>query len=301
MNTAIKFEVLPSKIRKNKVLSSKKIYIVQDEVRVLKNIKLTAQDGVKIYLVNGVYKNSCLKRSVLIFDQGSKLSAKKLHLCAADANFKPIKFADNGGLWFIGNYANASKDGVDIKVNRKNPLSFFSADLISAKYLGRKDQYISPKTGNLIDTGDDVDAISILGVGPSEWAINSLKSHHSADDGIDCNNSHVRLLNLEVINPTEDGVNLSSSRLEVHRSLTLDVTKNKARDRDLIDMETDDGASYLELYSGCRVKIRGVFGDEVNLSSFEMPKPITKADNERSYRYEGKLKKAALIYSIDQD
>ena len=296
-----KFEVLPSLIRKNKVLSSKKIYIIQGEVRVLKNVKVTASDNVALLLINGVFKGSCLKRSTLIFDQGSQLSAKKLNFSAADESFKPIKFADNGGLWFLGNFSDASKDGLSVKMNRKNPLSRFSALLITASYLGRKDQYNSPKSAKLIDTGDDIDAISVIGVGHHEWNIDAIKSLYSADDGIDINNSHIRLKRLEVKNPTEDGVNLSSSRLEIHGSLILEVPKTKVMDRDLVDLETDDGASYLELYKGSRVKLNGVFGDEVVLSSTDMPKPNTNTDNERVYRFNGRLKKAALIYSIDQD
>ena len=295
------FERLPAKIRKNVNLRASKIYIVKGEVRVLKNVRLTAQDGVKILLVNGVSKDSCIKRSTLIFDQGSQLLAKKIQFSAANDELKSVKAADNGGLWFIGNYADANKDGIGIKVNRKNPLSHFSAQTITAKYLGRKDQYVSSKSGKLVDIGDDVDAISVIGVGPSEWSIQSIKSHYSADDGIDFNNSHVRLMNLEVKSPTEDGINLSSSRVEIHKSLVLDVSKSKVADRDLVDLETDDGASYLELYTGCSVKLNGVFGDEVILSSSEMPNPNTKADNEVPYLFSGKLKHAALIYSIDKD
>ncbi|MFZ4379939.1 MAG: hypothetical protein ACOYN1_09300 [Polynucleobacter sp.] len=296
-----KFELLPSRIRKNKILSSKKIYIVQGEVRVLKNVRLIAREDVNIFLINGIFKESCLKRSTLIFDQGSQLTAKKLNIKAADESFKPVKFADNGGLWFLGNYADASKDGMAVKLNRKNPLSHFSAQAIAVSYLGRKDQYISPKSGKLIDIGDDVDAISVIGLGPNEWDIDAIKSHYSADDGLDLNNSHISLKRLDVKDPTEDGVNLSSSRLEIHGALILDVSKTTAADRDLVDIETNDGASYLELYRGCRVNLSGVFGDEIVLSSTEMPQPNTTADNEKSYRFEGRLKNAALIYSIDQD
>ena len=296
-----KFELLPSRIRKNKTLSSKKIYIVKGEVRILKNIRLIAREDVTILVINGTFKESCFKRSALIFDQGSQLAAKKITIKAADESFKSVKFADNGGVWFLGNYADASKDGMTVKLNRKNPLSHFSARTIAASYLGRKDQYISPRSGKRIDIGDDIDAISVIGLGPHEWDIDEIKSHYSADDGLDLNNSHISLKRLDVKYPTEDGVNLSSSRLEIHGALILDVSKTTVADRDLVDLETDDGASYLELYRGCRVKLSGVFGDEVVLSSTEMPQPNTKADNEKNYCFEGRLKNAALIYSIDQD
>ena len=294
-------EILPSRIRKNKTLSAKKIYAVQGEVRILKNVCLTIQDQVTLLVINGVFKNSITKRSTLIFDQGSKLSAKRFKLKAANEHFKPVKQAGNGGLWFLGNFADASKDEIKNSINRKNPLSSFTAQSIATSYLGRKEKYLSPKTGKTIGIGDDIDGISVLGVGPKEWSITSIKSHHSADDGIDIKNSHIKLSRLEVIAPTEDGINLSSSRLEIHKSLRLNVEKTSVTDRDLIDMETNDGASYLELHSGCNVNLSGVFGDEVVLSSGEIPKPNLRSNNESNFHFVGKLKKSALIYSIDQN
>jgi len=282
-------------------LRANKTYIVQGEVRVLKKVRLTVEDQTTLLIINGVFIKSCIRRSALIFDQGSQLYAKRLNLKAGNENFKPVKMADNGGIWFLGNYADACKDGIEVKTNRKNPLSHFSAKQITTSYLGRADDYISPKSGKSISTGDDIDGFSVLGVGPTEWSINSIKSNYSADDGIDFTNSHVRMMNLEVNHPTEDGMNISSSRIEIHRSLHLDVTKTKQTDRNLFDLETDDGASYVELFTGCSIKLNGVFGDELVLSSSDMPKPNTKTDNEVPYFYSGKLKRAALIYSIDED
>ena len=294
-------EILPNLLRKNKVLQAKKIYIVLGEVRVVKKVMLTIQDQTTLLLVNGVFPKSRLKRSALIFEQGSQLKAGRVHLKAADANFKPVKLADNGGLWLLGNYADASKDGISIKTNRKNPLSKFTARSITTRYLGRADNDLSPRAGKRLTTGDDIDGFSVLGVGPTEWSIDAVASHHSADDGVDFTNSHVRLMRLEVKAPTEDGINLSSSRLEIHRSLNIEIKKTNITDRDLVDLETDDGASYLELHRGCWVRLLGVFGDQVVLSSKQMPVPNTKDDNEKVYQFSGQLKQAALIYSIDED
>ena len=294
-------EILPNKIRKNTTLRANKTYVVQGEVRVLKKVRLTIEDQTSLLIINGVFTKSCIKRSALIFEQGSQLVAKRFHLQAGNDNFKAVKKADNGGIWFLGNYADASKDGMTVKTNRKNPLSHFCAEQIRVSYLGRADDYISPTSGKRISIGDDIDGFSVLGVGPSEWSIHSIKSNYCADDGIDFTNSHVRILNLEINHPAEDGINVSSSRIEIHRRLHLDVTKSKVSDRDLFDFETDDGASYVELHTGCSVKLNGVFGDEVVLSSSDMPKPNTKTHNEVPYFYSGKLTRAALIYSIDED
>jgi hypothetical protein len=270
------------------------------EVRIKKKVKLSIENQTTILLINGVYETSCIKRSALIFNRGSKLKAGQIHLKAADQNFKPVKHADNGGIWFIGNYADASKDGISVKSKRKKSLSHFSAQLITTEYLGRSDNKTA-LSSEQCSLDDDIDGFSVLGVGPREWAIKGIKSYHSADDGIDFKNSHVSIDTLEIKTPQEDGMNICSSRIEIHRNLKIDVTKSKVTDRDLIDIETDDGASYLELHSGCRVNLFGVFGDELILSSKEMPVPNTETNNEEVYAYSGKLKESSLIYSIDKD
>ena len=296
-----KFIVLSQQIRRHTTLLADKTYVVEGEIHVLKGVKLTVQDRVTILLMNGVFPKSKLLRSAIIFDQGSILSANRLHIRAAGPDYRPIQYADNGGVWFLGNYRNAAKDGLSVKVNRKNALSSFSASMISTKYLGRDDSYITPKSGRRVDTGDDVDGLSILGVGKDEWNISEVRSHYSADDALDLTNSHIRLDRLEIKHPVEDGLNVSSSRVEIHRSLIIDAVKTKDADRDLFDLEADNGASYVELHKGCRVRLEGVFGDQLVLSSRDMPQPVTRANNERSYSFRGQLKTAALIYTIDRD
>jgi hypothetical protein len=301
MKIMTKFEVITGNIKKNKTLHEGKTYVIEGEVHVVKGVTLTVDDRVTVLLVNGVFPKSLIRRSALIFDQGSRLSAKRFYIKAADINHKPVKLSDNGGVWFLGNFNDASKDGVSVKVNRKNPLSAFKAEMVAAYYLGRKDTYISVKSKKELDIGDDVDGFSILGVGPGEWNVLEVRSHFSGDDGFDVTNSHIKLDRLEIKHPTEDGMNISSSRVEIHKSLLLDIRKTDDTDRDLFDLETDDGASYVELYRRCWVRLNGVFGDQVVLSSKDMPKPNVTDDNEMRYVFSGQLKTAALVYSIDED
>ena len=94
---------------------------------------------------------------------------------------------------------------------------------------------------------------------------------------------------------------MSSSRIEIRRSLVLDVPKSRSSDRNLFDLETDDGASYVELPKGCWVRVRGVFGDQLALSSSDMPRPNTTDYNERRYAYSGRLASDAVIYSLTAD
>lgn len=299
-------EVISGNIRKNLSLGKAKHYVIEGEVHVTKGVTLTIADGATLLIVNGVFPKSQLRRSALIFDQGSVLQAKRFQVKAAGANHRPVRFADNGGIWFLGNYADArtdndDRDGLAVKVNRKNPLSRFTAQTISTSYLGRKDSYVSTKTGKQLDIGDDLDGFSLLGVGPTEWNVSTVRVAHSADDGFDLTNSNIRLDRLEVKAPTEDALNLCSSRLEVRRSLALDVTKTGYTDRDIFDFETDDGPAMLVLYKNCWVRVKGVFGDELVMSSKDMPTPYTASNNERKYEFSGRLKKSAMIYSIERD
>lgn len=291
--------LLDRHIKKNQRLSADKIYVVTEEVRVKKNVKLTIDDSVTILIQNGLKPKSRIQRASLIFEKGSKLRAQRLYVKACNINFRPTKTSDNGGLWFLGNSQNSEKGGIRTKVKRKSPLSSFKAAMIATYYLGRLDPIPSKLKVN--DGDDDIDGLSIMGVGPAEWSVSEVRSDHSADDGIDLTNSHISLDHLKIQTPVEDGINLSSSRLEVHKSLKLSVKKTTVQDRDLVDFETDDGPSFLVLHAKCKLDIKGVFGDEVALISDEMPIPETDTDNETPYKFKGKLQRAALIYSIDQD
>ncbi|MGV0954642.1 MAG: hypothetical protein ACOYBQ_09435 [Fluviibacter sp.] len=293
------FHLLDRHIKHSQRLSADKIYVITEEVRVKKNVKLTVEDGVTILIQNGLKPKSRTQRAALIFEKGSKLRAQRLYVKACTIDFRQTKIPDNGGLWFLGNFQSAEKDGIHTKVKRKSSLSSFKADMIATYYLGRLDP--TPSTPHLNDIDDDIDGLSVMGVGPAEWSISEVRSYYSADDGIDLTNSHIRLNRLRIQAPTEDGINLSSSRLEVCRSLKLDVAKTKSKDRDLVDFETDDGASFLILHAQCQLDLNGVFGDEIALASKEMPRANRRANNESNYQFKGALKSPALIYSLNED
>lgn len=292
------YEILDRDITGNRRFSASKTYVVVADVRVRRNAHLVIEDGTTILIQNGKLPDAHLLRASLIFEQGSTLRARRFYVRACDESHRQTKVADNGGLWFLGNYQDASKDTVKVKRGRTQPPSSFKADLIATYYLGRKDPL--KETSRTRAVQDDIDGFSVLGVGPEEWMISEVRSFHSADDGFDVTNSHLRLDRLKVVSPVEDGINLSSSRVEVKRSLIVDVTKTKVLDRDIFDFETDDGASYFEIAQHCHIDIRGVFGDELVLSSKDLPKPNNNP--EARYKYKGVNKKAAaLVYTINQD
>lgn len=298
---APRVKVISRTIARSRRLGKGFTWVIDREVRVAAGATLTIADGATILIRNGVVPSSRIRRAALIFEPGSRLVARRFSVRACDAENRPARNPDNGGIWFLGTHHAGASDGISVRKVPGALPSRFLARAISTAYLGRLDQYDSPRTGRVLDIGDDIDGFKLIGVGPEEWRIAEVRTSHAGDDGFDLTNSRISLDRLVVRHPTEDGVNVSSSRLEIRKSLVLEVGKTQETDRDLFDLETDDGASYVELIHGCRVKVRGVFGDQVHLVSKDMPVPRTRADDETPYRYEGRLKRDALVFSITED
>jgi hypothetical protein len=294
-------ETISTDIASSRRLGAGTVWVVDGEVHVRAGATLTIADGATILIANGVVAGSRLRRAALIFDPGSGLSAKRFSVRAANAAHRAVRTADNGGLWFLGTHAAGASDGIRVRKTRGQAPSSYRAASITVSHLGRRDAYPSARTGRQLDIGDDLDGLKLIGVGPDEWRVAQVRSLHSADDGFDLTNSHIRLDRLEVRNPTEDGLNLSSSRVEIRRSLVIEMPKSRSADRDLFDFETDDGGSFVELPRGCWVRVRGVFGDQLVLSSPDMPRPVTTADNERPYAFSGRLRADAVVYSVSED
>ncbi|BDX21054.1 hypothetical protein TUM22923_03750 [Polynucleobacter sp. TUM22923] len=281
-------ELISKSIAKSRVLTNKKSYLIKGEIHVKNGVRLTIEDNAQIFIANGPKKSRNIRRSALIFDQGSKLIGGRITFKAADPiSLKPEKIANNGGLWFLGSHQNTEKDGIRLKVKDSNSRSLFSATKISAYYLGCSDSLKSSSKRKAELTEDDLDAISVMGVSKVEWDITSVSSFYSGDDGFDVTNSDISLECLRVSYPAEDGVNLSSSRVSIHKTLDISVKQDQRTDRDLFDFETDSGASYLELHGGTTLNLDGPFGDQLNLFSSQMPKPNTRNNNNQRYRYSG--------------
>lgn len=273
--------VISSNISSSKVFYKKNIYVILGEVRVLANVKITIENCTTILLMNGPMRSS------LIFNTGSSLDAKHVYLRACDTKYNPVKCANNGGLWFLGSSSNAEKDNITVKYD-VTPSSFTAIQIFSA-YLGRCD----PKGGDS-PTTDDIDAISVLGVGSNEWNISSVVSYYSGDDGFDVENSAITLKYLRVVEPKEDGLNITSSRVNILNSLKVNMGKSSKKDRDIFDLEPDEGQAYVRLEEGCNVNISGIFGDQLKLVSKDLPQP--KGD--KYYEFNGELKNGqTYVYS----
>lgn len=274
--------IIKNNIDSSRIFYKKNIYVIFGKVRVLENVKLTIENGTNIYIVNGPMRSS------LIFNSGSILHAKHIIFRACNSiDYKPEKFSNNGGLWFLGSSANAEKDNIKVKYNIRP--SYFKAKRIKTYYLGRCD----PKGGDT-SKSDDIDAISVLGVADNEWNISSIVSYYSGDDGFDVENSVITLKNLRIFEPKEDGLNLTSSRLNIKKSIQIEMGKSNKKDRDIFDLEPDEGQTYVCFNPCCEVNISGIFGDQLKLISIDLPQP----NRNKFYKYNNKsCKGQTYIYS----
>lgn len=279
-------------IVEDRVLVKGATYVIVDEVHVRAGVTLTIDDGVTILIRNGRIRGDLLDRRALIFDTGSRLRAENLTVKACDNDNHVAHIADNGGLWFLGSWQKAEKDGVAVKFPGTGRQSFFSAQSIHVSYLGRRDI--------ARDRGDDVDGLSVLGMGMAEWKVWAVRSDFSGDDGFDVTNSRLRLRDLSVRSPTEDALNISSSRVEISDRLVVSMTRSDAPDREIFDLEVDDGPSYVVLNEGTRVDVTGYFGDEVKLRSRNMP--AFDPCHCVLYDFHGLIRNGpSTIYSITED
>ncbi len=283
-----KIEVITNDIYLDAKFYSNTIYVILGEVRILPRVTLSVDYGTNIYIVNGSTINKFGKavRSKLIFETGSKLVGTNIYFKACDSDCVPEKKANNGGVFFLGSASKASKDFIE--TNFSVIASNFNADYISLSYLGGKDNI------NLDEELDDYDAISIVGVGSNEWNVKNVYSEYSGDDGFDVENSTITLDSVIVKHATEDGLNITSSRVNILQKLIVDQRVTDVFDRDIFDLETDDGYSYVRLAQYSYIKINGIFGDQLTLVSDDLPQP--KGDT--PYKFEGlQIKGQSYIYS----
>ena len=291
--------VLDSDLTTNTTLRRDRTYIDHGEVHVRAGVTLTIEDGATILIRNGFLPRRTIDTSALIFDSGSRLRAGTVTFASADRRGSRVKHPGNGGVFFCGSHKSGTKDG--ISSDGRAPRSDFRAERIILDHVGRSD----PLKGDGNDNDrDDIDAISLIGLGKKEWNVKGVESHGSGDDGFDAYNSSIALDTLSVQNPTEDGVNLTSSDVTIHCSGSIEMSRSKAPDRELFDLEIDNGRCTVKIEPSALVQFSGYWGNEVDdalLESSEMPKtPQLGAPNIR-YEFDGTLSKRAVIRSNSTD
>jgi hypothetical protein len=135
--------------------------------------------------------------------------------------------------------------------------------------------------------------------------VKAVRTHNSGDDGFDVTNSAIALDSLTVVNPAEDGLNITSSIVQIRRALTVAMSAGISPDRELFDLEVDDGSARVAIDRLAYVDLRGYWGsvfDEVNLASLDMPSPPRRGTTSQWYVYAGTLTRGpALVYSTIAD
>jgi len=285
-------------ITRNTTFRAGTTYVITAEVHVTEGTTLTIEDGVKVLIRNGYIPERKITAAALIFDSGSRLRAKTVSFAASDAGDRPATQPLNGGVFFCGSLRTATKDNISSRSGVGVRSSSFIADRIDCSFLGRPDPV--PGDGG---SRDDIDAISLIGVGPTEWRVREVTSTNSGDDGFCVTNSSISLASLTVVNPVEDGLNVTSSLVEVTGNCTVAMSRSTAPDRELFDLETDDGPSRVVFQRLAAIDLRGYWGDrydEVRLSSSDMPQPNPLV--KEWYEYVGILRRGpAVVFSINAD
>ena len=275
-------------------------YIVDGEVHVRPGVTLTIEDGVTVLVRNGYRPKRTITASALIFDSGSRLRAKTVTFGSADDQNRPTTTPNNGGVFFLGTSRSCSKDGITVDTSAASGRSSFMADLLVFDSLGRSD----PRYGDS-DLTDDIDAVSLMGLDVTEWRVKAVRTQNSGDDGFDVTNSAIALDSLTVVNPAEDGLNVTSSIVQIRRSLTVAMSPSVSPDRQLFDLEVDDGGARIAIDRRATVDLRGYWGsvfNEVDLNSLDMPSPPRRGTTSVWYVYAGTLTRGpALVYSTIAD
>ena len=91
----------------------------------------------------------------------------------------------------------------------------------------------------------------------------------------------------------EDGLNVTSSNVTITNNLSVEMTASQANDRELFDLEADDGRSTIIVNQRAFVNLQGYLGgqyDEVTITSPDLPKqPKTR----QWYQFTGNLIKGS--------
>ncbi|MFM8291823.1 MAG: hypothetical protein ACKOC4_09010 [Planctomycetia bacterium] len=285
-------------ITRNTTFRAGTTYVITAEVHVTEGTTLTIEDGVKVLIRNGYIPERKITAAALIFDSGSRLRAKTVSFAASDAGDRPAAQPLNGGVFFCGSFKSATKDNISSRSGVGVRSSSFIADRIDCSYLGRPDPV--PGDGG---SRDDIDAISLIGLGPTEWQVREVTSTNSGDDGFDVTNSSISMASLTVVNPAEDGLEIASSLVTITRGCTVAMSRSTAIDREIFDLETDDGPSRIVFQRLAALDLRGYWNDrydEVRLNSRDMPQPSRWIKS--WYEFVGTLNLGpAVVYSFNAD
>ena len=208
-------KIILNNINKNTFFTNNFTYLIVGEVHVLNGISLYIEDNTTILLRNCININNVNRStdySTLIFDTGSTVIAKKIFIKSVDKNNKLIKYADNGGLIFLGSSANIQYKSYNTIFSQISTIpSNFSIEELIIEYLG------SINNNN----------ITIIGVNYNEFNIKKIKSFYSGNIGLNIINSIINIDRLYINNPISNGIENNNSIININKSLKITITNNK--------------------------------------------------------------------------
>lgn len=209
-------KIILNNINKNTFFTNNFTYLIVGEVHVLNGISLYIEDNTTILLRNNININNVNRStdySTLIFDTGSTVIAKKLFIKSVDKNNKLIKYADNGGLIFLGSSANTQYKSYNTIFSQISPNpSNYSIEELIIEYLGS------------INNNNN---ITIIGVNYNEFNIKKIKSFYSGNIGLNIINSIINIDRLYINNPIGMiGIENNNSIININKSLKITITNN---------------------------------------------------------------------------
>ena len=235
------------------------VYIITQAITVTS--KLTIEDNVDVYFRNGGANG-------LTFASSSELHAGCVNFYASDDRNVIINTANNGGIVFNGT-AGPSVIGAGT-----------AFDTTPSHFVGKKLKlnYI----GGWVVSAAATDALTINNCNADEWAVESISSAYSGDEGVVVNDSTINLNYLSVTNSVGNGLELNDSIVNVYKGLKVQVDTGS-----LITMASNQSIdtnplSYIKLPSHTKVYLDGNWATasgsplvSVNIVSNSLPQPTS--------------------------
>jgi hypothetical protein len=237
------------------------VYIITAPITVFS--KLTIEDNVDIYLRNGAANG-------LTFSSSSILNAGCVNFYASDDRNVIINVANNGGIVFNGTAGPTVGALPAFAVAYNTNPSHFVAKKLKLNYIGGWQVSALP-----------TDAMTINNCNADEWAVDSVSSSYSGDEGVVVNDSTINFNYLSITNPSGDGLEINDSIVNVYKGLKVQVDNGR-----LIQMATNQALDtsplcYIKLPTQTKVYLDGLWASatgipavSVKIVSNSLPQPV---------------------------
>ena len=240
------------------------VYIITAPVTVFSS--LTIEDNVDIYLRNGAVNG-------LTFASSSQLNAGCVNVYACDDRDVVINVANNGGIVYNGTAG---------PVTGALPLLATAFNVAPSHFVAKK--FKLNYCGGFLVSAVATDALTINNCNADEWAIESISSAYSGDEGVVVNDSTINLNYLSITNPTGDGLESNDSIINIYKGLKVQVDNGR-----LIQMATNQALdtsplSYIKLPTNTKVFLDGLWASasgspavSIKIVSNSLPQPTAGA------------------------